>query len=450
MASGKKPKKIGIGEIGNSGVSLVSGHIIGEEYNRKLQGWAAMRIWDEMRRSDGTVSMVLAAMNAPIIGADWFIEKASDDTKDVEVAEYVEENLMNQVKLKRKLPEILTMLPFGFSLFEKVYAAQLVKGKMRIALSDLAFRKQTTINAWETRDHEPGITQQTIKGIFDIPEANLARFTRQQEGDNYEGISVLRGAYKHWYIKDKLYKIAAIGHERQAVGVPFAAYQTSATKEQKAELEKYLRNLRTNQESFMLFPVGTEVGFMDMKGGTTTNTKDDVLHHDRQIAKNSLLQFMDDGSQGASGSRALSEDHSRMFVQAIEALADYIAEIINESIIKQMVDLNFNVTEYPKLSHGKLGDENIPVISEAIGKLVTAGAIELTPEDENRTRKLLGYRELTEEEIEQRVAAGQQEEDDDQADDLDDGKATDKLATEARKTHAKLTRKLYGHTGSAA
>ncbi|MFF6951815.1 DUF935 family protein [Streptomyces iakyrus] len=449
------------GEIGDSGVSIVSGIISGEEYNPDLLGLYGLKTWDQMRRTDATVHMVIQAINTPIISADWYIDTEGESAKEIEAKEMIQENLIEIIKFKRKLELILTMFPFGFSLFEMVFAPMTIKGKLRIGLQDLAFRKQTTITAWETRDKEPGVTQQTVRGVFDIPDANLARFTYQQEGDNYLGMSGLRSAYFHWYAKTKLYKIGLIGHERQGVGVPYAAYREGADKKEKADIEKYLSNLRANERGFMMYPQGTEVGFMDMKATSTSNLDTDISHHDRQISKNSLLQFIEIGSSGSSGTRSTSEDHSRLFELAEESLADLIAEIVTEKVIKTLVDLNFDgIEHYPKLRHGKIGDENIPVLSDAVSKFVTAGALSPRAEDENVIRRIIGWPELTEEEIkEQDEISKKARERLLQAPDkkvpssepaADDDEPDDKLTAEARRLHASITKRLYGRTGQAA
>jgi hypothetical protein len=81
-----------------------------------------------MRKSDATVNATLLACEMPIRSTRWFIEPATNDngevdTKDQEVADFVSEALFDKIEgsWDDQLREILTMLPFGFSLFEKVY-----------------------------------------------------------------------------------------------------------------------------------------------------------------------------------------------------------------------------------------------------------------------------------------------------------------------------------------
>jgi hypothetical protein len=69
-----------------------------------------------------------------------------------------------------------------------------------------------------------------------------------------EGTSILRAAYKHWYIKDKLYKLEAVKHERQSVGVPYIKVPNAAKKEDKLEAKAILANMRANENAFLVLP----------------------------------------------------------------------------------------------------------------------------------------------------------------------------------------------------
>jgi hypothetical protein len=111
-----------------------------------------------MRRSDAQVSAVLLAMELPIRNAFWSIDPAKDENNEVteenkEIADFVNDNLFERMQdgWDNKLREILTMLPFGFSIFEKVYTTD---GK-KVYLDKLGFRKQTTVMRWITTDRLP-------------------------------------------------------------------------------------------------------------------------------------------------------------------------------------------------------------------------------------------------------------------------------------------------------
>ena len=87
-----------------------------------------------------------------------------------------------------------------------------------------------------------------------IPAAKLLMFSFRREGDNYEGVSVLRSAYKHWYLKDSMYKFDAVRHERQSVGIPVIYMPEGATPEDKTEALAIVSNIRSTEQTGIVMP----------------------------------------------------------------------------------------------------------------------------------------------------------------------------------------------------
>jgi predicted nucleic acid-binding Zn-ribbon protein len=168
--------------------------------------------------------------------------------------------------------------------------------------------------------------------------------------------------------------------ERQGLGVPYAKKPTGgSTPEEEQQMEEALQNLRANEKGFVMFREGWEIGFLDMKSGTIKNPTQMIQHHDRQISKNVLAQFLELGS-GNGGSWALSQDQSKLFLLSLEAVANYIADNINKFVIKKLVDFNFpNVENYPKLCFDKIGNVNFSALMVALqqgiqSKIITPDA----------------------------------------------------------------------------
>ncbi|MFD4554422.1 DUF935 family protein [Streptomyces sp. NPDC058469] len=384
------------GELGRSGTLIFSGIITGEEYSSDLTGHQAVVVYDKMRRGDATVRASLAACYLPIEQAQWEFDAASDDPIDQDVAEFCDEVFIKGLNWHGFISEALTFLPFGFSVFEMVFGMKKVNGKDRIVITKLAFRKQKTIYKWTSDKYGEGITQMIADGSTpEIPWSKLVVFTNQKEGDNHEGISVLRSAYKHWFIKDTLYQIDSVAHERHALGVIDITEPEQADDKDRQKLITGARNLRANAQSYVNHKVGWTVGFMDMKAGTLRDMKPSIDHHDRQIAKNTLTQFLELGSN-SSGSRSLSEDHSAFFTLAEKSTAQIIIDTLMQTAVKTVVDLNFTVDKYPQLKATGLDDQNITLFSDAYEKIVGAGGIVPTDEDENFLRSTLGMADKAE------------------------------------------------------
>lgn len=398
MAS--KPDITKNGELGNSGVYFSGGVISGEEYNFDLVGRAGLDVYDQMRRNDATVKASLRALKLPVKSAEYRVDAFSADQKDIDIAEVVRYCLFTFVDWKKFLGEALTALDFGFAVFEMVFEPRYINGTLRIALVKMGFRKQRTIWSWLQQDKTPGIQQTLMDGhTVSIPLAKLVHIAPEQEGDNYEGISILRTAYKHWKIKDKLYIIDAVGAENQALGIADIVVPKGASEKDKKSMENWARSRRANEVAYIMRPEGWEVGIMDMKANSLKDIEPSINHHDRQIMKNVLAAFLEIGSRGSSGTRNVSEDQSRLFELACKEVAEHIIQAVQKTAVQTIVDLNFTDANMPTLAVGNISDENIPVVTEAINKLVTAGILHPNAADENFVRKLVKMPQRDEEEL---------------------------------------------------
>jgi len=399
--SEEKPK-VGV-EIGATGTNIFSG-MITEEYLSELSGTRAMKVYDEMRKSDATVKSALLAIQLPIRRAQWFITPASEDEKDKEVAEFIKKALFDYMTITWDdfLRQALLSTTYGVMIFEKVFEIKNINGRTWICWRKFAPRLPKSVIAWQQTDGTDGITQSTQSGTnVSIPIEKLVVFVNEKEGDNWWGISSLRAAYKHWYMKKNLEVIDAILHERQGLGVPFVKLPPSASQEDKNTAQTILENMRAHDQGFLIEPDGITVEFKDMKAGTVKDAARAIDYHDRLITKAVLAQFLNLGS-GASGSYALSQDHSALFLQSIEAIANGIADVINKYAIQELVDLNFNgITSYPKLDFAGISRTDVDSLSVAYQRLTQSGGIKAIEADDTYLRKIMGLPEKTEDDTEE-------------------------------------------------
>lgn len=266
-----------------------------------------------MRRSDAQVYATLTAMELPIRSTLWYIDagettdEAGEETitdQDYAIAAFVEDALFARMEITfdEFLRQALTMLTFGFSVFEKVYK---VEGD-KIYIKKLSQRLARTVWQWKRSESgRPGIVQfvpmndEGKPANIEIPAEKLLVFTFRKEGDNFEGVSVLRSAYKHWYVKDTLIKLDAVKHERQAIGIPVLSLPDIHTNEDEDEAELILANLRATEKSYVVLPGEKwKFEFANMGAGTTADVEKSMLFHNREISKNILAQFLELGASG--------------------------------------------------------------------------------------------------------------------------------------------------------
>lgn len=400
-------KSTAVEEMGHSGTTIFAGIITGVEYNTNLTGIRGNKIYEIMRRSDSTVRQALQIVKLPIQATSWAIEPHRDENGDIstkaqEVADFVREQLFNKNNWDQFVKEALTCFDFGFSVFEKVYDPTTFNGKTYIGLKKIASRKQVSIAKWETKDGEAGVTQQVSGKAESIPRVKLAVFTYDLEGENWEGMSLLRPIYKDWDIKDKLTIVNAMALEKQGMGVPTVRErddQTASPGDQ-AEAERALSNMRANESAFLKIPKTMLVEFLDMKGNTTKEIIPTLVYHDGRIMSGILARFMELGGAAGTGSNSLSTDLSSIFMKAEETFARQFASTVNEDIIKQLCDLNFSNMDsigYPKLNFGSIGDDDTVALANSLNQLGTAGFITPDPDVEDNLRTRLRLPEMSKE-----------------------------------------------------
>lgn len=377
-------------ELGDTGVRGTRG-IITEEYNPNLQGIQGVKIYDEMRKSDGTVRAGIQVVTLPIRRARWFVNPATEDKRDVEIAKFVEHALFDWMddSWDDVIRQALLMLPFGVMVFEKVYGFIEDGGKTWVTIKKLAPRLPKSIQQWELKDNTFGIQQVTQEmGIVEIPGSKLLIFVNEKEGDNWWGTSMLRAAYKHWYYKDSFYKIDAVAFERQGLGVPKITMPQGYTETDERRAITALSNLRANEAAYLILPPEYEAEFMNMGAGTTRDPQNSINHHNKEILQSMLAQFLELGqTSSGGGSRALSEDQTDLFLNSEEAIANTIISTFNKGLVKELIDMNFdNVTVYPQLDYSGITRIDVAAIATAYKTLTEAKAITPIAEDENYLR----------------------------------------------------------------
>lgn len=392
-------------ELGDSGTRSMRG-VIFDDYNPNLQGQQGIRTYDEMRKSDGTVRAAMLVTSLPVRRAKWFVNVAGPAKEDEQVKEFVEHALFNWLDRSWDdiIREALLMLPFGVMVFEKVYGVKEHDGKTYVSVEKLAPRLPKSIQQWQLTDGTFGIQQITQgAGIAQIPGSKLLIFVNEKEGDNWWGTSMLRAAYRHWYHKDKFYKIDAIAFERQGLGVPKITMPKGYTEADERKAITAASNLRSNEKAYLIVPDGYQAEFMNMGASTTRDPQNSINHHNKEILQSVLAQFLELGqTSSGGGSRALSEDQSDLFLKAMESVATNIISEVNKNLIPELVDMNFdNVTMYPKLAFSGISRIDVKALSEAFASLVTSGGVKAHEKDQAYFRSLMGLPELTQEELDQ-------------------------------------------------
>ena len=409
---------------GDSGSHRFSGFYF-DEYSPEWQNRERFEIVEQMRRGDAQAKASLRAIKAPILGVKWDIKSPTDDPEDMEIAEKLKQNLFNLPyrTWSEFLREALTLLDFGHSVFEIIWK---ISPDGTIMIKDLAPRLQRSILRWRTSEGDFGIQQILLTDeakivMPEVPAEKLVIFTNEKEGDDVTGISVLRAAWKHWDLKNILYKIQAMSAERFGVGVPTftpvdgkgdvsAADMGDATK---AACEEIGANLRANEASNVVLPGGVKFEIMTptSTGSTSDAIQKAIDHHGKQIYASVLADFLDLGGAGgkSGGSNALSKDKSDFFMKSLNEVTNYLAEQLERQIGRKWVEINYGPRKnYPKFTHSPVNDTDAAALATSLNELVTAGAVDIDADMKKYIRDAFEFPAITPEQDEANREADQE------------------------------------------
>ena len=389
--AGKAPPAMG--ELGATGTSIFGGLLQQVDYNQKLQ---APQLYDviEQMRNDGQVRAALTAIKLPLLNADWFVEPASNAALDREIAERLEQNLMEGMTStwRNYLRHTLLHLDYGSMPFEKVWIIQ----DGLVMLRKLAPRLPKTVQEWLTDETGglAGIRQATSTAsgfkTVPIPVEKLLLFVNELEGSNWRGRSILRSAYKHHTYKDGFYRLQAIAIEKRSLGVDVGTLKGEARNEDaKKVMERALMSLHAHEKQFMV-EVEEQYGYRieGIGKGGVLDPMSAIEHHDVRIVRSVMAEFLAMG-QGSTGSRAMHTDKTSMFLLSLGGIANEIVDTMNLHLIRPWVDFNWVVDEYPRLRYARLESRDLQTWAEAVLTLTQAGALHPDEDMEKEARSLL-------------------------------------------------------------
>lgn len=424
---------------GGSGRWHTDGFLQVDEINSSLQGRAGLEVFMEMWRSDPDARRILTMCIVPIVSGTWEVVPFQDDEdtpptpEDEDRAAFVDWNLNERMRPKwgAHLWTALTVAGRdGFAPFEQLYARAKWEGRDVFALDTLDLRLPRSVDRWVQDGHRlAGIEQFSTGrtaadwGKSKIPAADLLYYRFGAEGDNWEGQSLLRPAFKNWKYKDALELIDAIGHERTHIGVPTGWAPADADDAALDAFEEFLATLRAADAGYFLVPGPHKDNAPEgqawhwefvtpraSESGAQALMKS-VEHHRACMDAAVLAEFMRLGQAG-EGARATADVQQNPFWQMVETLAGVVVEDpINEQLIPRLLGWNFDISDerLPKVKCSLIDSTSLEGLATYVATLSAQGAIRVEPTLEAYLRERADLPAADEEAIAEREEKAAQE-----------------------------------------
>lgn len=351
-----------------------------------------LRIYDQMNRQDSQVAAILRAVTLPIRRAKYRVDPAGARATVVKVVSQdlglpVAGQDPGKAPARRRggfswsehLRQALLELRYGHMFFVRTY--DVTSGMAR--LNTVSPRMPRTI--YQLKIGLDG-SLQAIEQLapigspsptVEIPMAYLVPYVNEMEGANWTGTSLLRPAYKHWLIKDRLLRVQAQAIDRNGMGIP--VYKGDPDQEgadRDAGLDT-ATSIRSGDNSGTWIPAGADLKLMGVEGNVPS-AMDPINYHDQQIARAMLAHFLNLGTQtsSATGSYNLGSTFQDFFAMSLQTIADHVCDVVTQYIIEDLVDQNWGSSEpAPRLVCDDIGAQH-DATAQALLMLAQAGVLD--------------------------------------------------------------------------
>lgn len=392
-------------EIGSTGLKRFGGEVQ-EEFDPNLRGIRGVRVYDEMRRNDADVGALLFAILHVALASTWEIEAASDSSADKEASEWLSGVLFEDMSHSWRdfVVDAMSSNAFGWAWFEIVFKQRLgadfdPHSKFddgRIGIRKLALRGQETLAKW-IFDPEGGVKAMVQRDhggldtkIIPIEKSLLVR--PSSEKNNPEGFSLLRTAYRPYFIKTNIEEIEVIGAERDMTGVLKIMLPSNAQDADFAKAREMGERYKADDQTYFTLQQfgkekheGWDVDTVKSPGSKVVDTDKTILRNSAQIMKSVLASWLTLG-QGRTGSFALADAQKSLWTLAVGGRLDTFSEEINRFLIPKLFALNtFSGTSgLPKIVHSDPGEIDLKELTPLLRVMGELGLVDPSQETMER------------------------------------------------------------------
>lgn len=360
-------------------------------------------VYEDMFEQDSQVSSVIRAVMLPILRTQYRLDGTGCDPKitqhvasDLNLPVVGQGNTLPAVGVTERFTwrEHLAValedkLVFGHAVFEQAYrfdaAAELHH------LSKLGYRPGRSIVKWDIADDGGliAVHQASRQGTSTIPLGieRLAVYVNAKKGGNWLGRSMLRPAYKHWLLKDRLMWTQTLTVERNGMGIP--DYEAAPNEKSLDAGRELTAAMRAGDESGVSRPNGSKLQLLGVSGALP-DTGGPIAYHDEAIAKAVLAHFLNLGASSGAGSYALGAVQGDFFTLGLQATAGEMADTGTQHVVRDLVTANWGAeTPAPRIVFDEIGSRADALVN-AIAVLVNAQVLKPDAHLETYLRTTLG------------------------------------------------------------
>jgi hypothetical protein len=351
-------------------------------------------------KDDIIIATALDAIKLPLLSADFDVVPASDSLADEFASTFLWENLHNMQRQtwRSHVSDALEAIDFGFAVSEITLEK---RHDGRLWLKNLDPRGQETLQRWEFDDNDVVTAfeqrAQNYGERFSIPIEKCVHVTFRGRKGNPQGKALLRDLYRTWRFLKELENYEGIGVERNVGGMPVASLpEEPITEADISAIKESLRNLRMDEEMYLLVPHGVEVN--PYGGGAPTGQFGPIIERkQKEILIRVFAQFLKLGMDNV-GTQALVQGATDFFSLGLQGIQQELLETWNQQLVPFLFRFNRfpGMSGLPEITWNNPGKVDLDSFVNAYSTAVSAKLLTPIREDEEHYRSVADLPDLPE------------------------------------------------------
>lgn len=391
-------------EVGGTGLKRSGGYIT-DEFLTQLRGRQAIKVYREMQDNGAVIGAWIYTVKQLLRQIDWRVEPASSKPKHKADALFVEQNMADmEHSFADFISEACSMLPYGWSAHEIVFkrrqglwakdqrnVSKFVDNKL--AWRKLPIRSQDSLLRWvfaENGDVKAMVQMPApaYKKII-LPVQKLLLLRPDLNKGSPEGRSLLRNAYRPWFMAKRFEEIEAVGIERDLTGLPVAYVPPNVLNPRPGTddakmleaVKRAVSSVRRNEQEGLVWPLlydddrnlQYDFKLLTSGGSRQFDVGAVIQRYETRQLMTVMADFIMTGHENTGSSYALHTDKSGIFETGVNGIATAFADPFNRKAIPQLFKLNGEEPDdLPRIVPNNVNPPDLAQLAQFIA--ATAGA----------------------------------------------------------------------------
>lgn len=308
-------------------------------------GAKGLETYEELE-TDAHVRTVIGKRKRAVISREWVVNEA-DDSDEADAAAELVRSCIGKLSFDKVTTGFLDAVLKGFAVGEVMWVVDDQDGTVRPA--EIRLRKQqrfTFISGDDGLEMRLLTTSDPFKGIA-LPGKKFICFSFDARYENPYGFALGNSLFWPVFFKRKGITFWLVFCDKFASPTPIGKYPASASGEEKRKLREALEAIAN--DSGVTVPQGMEVTLLEAARSGIDSYEKLCRYMDEQISEVTLGETGTTNQSGTGGSNARDRVGNEVRLETAKADADALCEVLNNTLVKWIVDLNMPGAPYPTL-----------------------------------------------------------------------------------------------------